>query len=440
MSATPKLDACACGSVADTHVQSQCECTVPASIVESGSSEQPLPVRRRLRSKTASASLPAQHKDIRQLAALQASVSPPPHIEGALVQDSDLCRGGWQMCFPQTGESDPCQRLPRVAMALCSKACPAPRLREWLFWHLSLGVSIIFLRWEGELNAEQLEVLRGPQSRGEVVLKRECCDLSCAFNSVMTRQVRFVQTTMRLARKRNYDFLLHLDDDELLCPLRPDISLTHLFKRHLGSQKRCIHFENYEAMFEFEQSTLRPFSRSSTRFKTGQQVLYCNGKSAANLALQPIFASGVHHFCKYDRCFEPEDPAYGLHDNAGGCTHEDCCQVDHRAVVLHFDSPSFSEWRAKFMARASSKLEEADNEEMDCFAFKKQSIRILRKRPAASRSSEEKVYRNFRCLPGDDMLKWSSRLSGEEVEKRFRVQLDRHRTAQQEQGSSSSGA
>lgn len=346
---------------------------------------------------------------------------PSVRVEHALVQTEDVLRRSLM------GVN--LRKMPKVGIVLCSRSCPVPRLREWLFWHLSLGVSIIFLRWEGPLDAGQRRLLEPLRLRGDVVLTRAPIGLDCAFNAVMTRQVAFVQKSMVIARRHGCSFLLHIDDDELICPFNPEDSIVDIFRRHVGSSKRCIHFENYEAVFKFERSTARPFSRAGTKFKTDCQVLYCNGKSAANLALLPNFASGVHHFCQHDRCFVAADPAFGLHDNDGGCTHADCCDVEAGAVILHFDSPSFAEWRVKFKARAESTLKQADCEEMDCFAFKKDSIRVLRekkKKAPASQRAEEKVYRRYRCLPAAGKIAWSSRLSGEDVEKRFKTQLEMH--------------
>jgi hypothetical protein len=295
-----------------------------------------------------------------------------------------------------------------------------------------MGVHMIFMRWEGPMGSDQREVLRAPLMSGKLVLKKDIKgELDSAFNSVMTRQVRYVQNIMQIARKHGIHFLLHIDDDEIIFPLRKGITMPELFRYHVGSSKRCIHFENYEANFQFEESTLRPFSRSSTMFRIDCQALYCNGKSAANLALSPIYASGVHSFCIYDRCFVNPDPEFGDHDNGGGCTHQDCCVVEPGAVILHFDSPTFSEWRAKFAQRASSKLTQADKEEMDCFEFKKQSIAVLRKRPAASLKALEAVYRRWRCLPNTTQCQLSRRITGVEVEKRFAERLEATRKGQE---------
>merc|ERR1719362_464051 len=106
---------------------------------------------------------------------------------------------------------------------------------------------------------------------------------SGSFQSVMSRQVRFVHETMKTAKARGCDFLLHLDDDELLCPKEAGLSVTDLFRRHMDSSATCIHFANIEAVFPFSATTDQPFTRELTRFRKGSQVLYCNGKSAANL-------------------------------------------------------------------------------------------------------------------------------------------------------------
>lgn len=320
---------------------------------------------------------------------------------------------------------------PRVALATCTHGCPAARLREWLFWHLSIGVGPIFLNWEGPVSAEQRGAMQGPIDLGELVLTEapEKKTSSGSFQQVMCRQLRFATDAMRAARDYGCSFLLHLDDDELLCPVAPAQLVPDILRPHLGSSRICVHFPNYEAVFPFEASTDRPFSRPQIRFRTANQVLYCNGKSAANLeASKEIYCSGVHHFCRHDRSFEPPSLDFGLHDEGGGCTHPDCCAREPRAVVLHFDSPSFAEWQSKFQRRAESTLTRDDREEMDLFPFKRESVKVMR-RPAASQESMEDVYRHWRCLPGRAGEAFDARITGRSVEERFLARLALARAA-----------
>lgn len=279
------------------------------------------------------------------------------------------------------------------------------------------------------MDSEQLQALQALKKSGHIVLKRIVGSgiENSSFDSVMTRQIKFVQSTMQDARSRGIDFLLHIDDDEILFPVRSDTNIVDLFQRHMGTRKRCIHFENYEANFQFEDRTLRPFTRPSTQFDTKAHVLYCNGKSAASLFVFPNFASGVHHFCQFDRSFVESDLAFGEHDNPVGCTHKDCCIIEDGAVILHFDSPSFCEWQSKFAARAASKFRASDDCEMDSFPFKKESIQILRKRPAASLESQQNVYRRWRCLPGRTQCVWS-KITGSDVQQRFSDLLESFRS------------
>eukprot|EP00913_Durusdinium_trenchii_P035177 g32909.t1 len=88
---------------------------------------------------------------------------------------------------------------------------------------------------------------------------------SGSFQRVMTRQIRFVHKAIKVARERGFDFLLHLDDDELLYP--EGRSIPEVFQSHLRSSKRCVHFENLEAVFQFQLDDARPFSRPSTKFR-----------------------------------------------------------------------------------------------------------------------------------------------------------------------------
>jgi len=305
-----------------------------------------------------------------------------------------------------------------VALASCTKGCPAERLREWLFWHLAKGVQLILFRWEGRLDPEHEAILENPQMSQRVVLLERSIEgkASGSFQRVMTRQIKFVHHAIKFARERGCAFLLHLDDDELLYP-EGEGDIPALFEKHLKSSKRCVHFNNLEAIYRFQEQHDRPFSRASTCFRQDHQVLYCNGKSAANLtAPGEVYASGVHRFCQHDRSFKEADPKFGLHDEVAGCSHPDCCVEEKSAHVLHFDCPSFAEWQSKFAIRASADLTPLDQEEMDLFPFKKSSVRVMKEKDV---TKQKRVYRYWRCLPGRKEENLHPRLTGAEVEAEF---------------------
>jgi len=340
--------------------------------------------------------------------------------EDALVEPNDLFSTiGFQSALYGSSAA----RRPNVALATCTRGCPAPRLREWLFWHLSEGVRVIFLQWEGSCGPEEQEVLSGLCERGEVVMKKKSTRASSAFQAVMCRQISFIHDAIASARGRGCDYLLHLDDDELLYPREDAMLIPDVFNKYNGGTAKCIHFENEEAVFPFEKTSLRPLSRSATRFRQNDLVLYCNGKSAAVLKSPGgVYCSGVHHFCQFDRSFEVANPEYGLHDDYKGCCHPACCITDTSAVVLHFDCPSLAEWRAKFLARSRSKLSKDDEEEMELFLFKKESVQAIRKSTTNERS-HERVYRKWRCLNGRPHETFDSEITGAMVANRFRLQV-----------------
>eukprot|EP00927_Polykrikos_kofoidii_P062285 TRINITY_DN57092_c0_g1_i1.p1 TRINITY_DN57092_c0_g1~~TRINITY_DN57092_c0_g1_i1.p1 ORF type:complete len:446 (-),score=63.39 TRINITY_DN57092_c0_g1_i1:104-1441(-) len=347
----------------------------------------------------------------------------------ALVTCDDLLH--CSPCVALTGATSEKDALwPRIALATCTRGWAASRLREWIFWHLCQGVVLILLRWEGPMDAEQKAALKGPVDRGEVILARKVSgSQSSGFFAVMGRQVQFIHNCLSTAKEHGCDFMIHLDDDEILFPLDDGLTIADLFKQHFKGGKRCIHFKNLEAVFPFEESTERPLTRSATLFRKQRQVLYCNGKSAANLRLfaDGVFCSGVHHFCKYNRSHSPASPEYGLHDHDNGCVHPDCCIVEPRAVVLHFDSPSMAEWRTKFSVRAASRLTESDDAELSIFPFKRDSIDVLRKPELKSAAGQRRrlqaVYRRWRCLPGRPTEDFHESITGDVVEQRFRARL-----------------
>lgn len=302
--------------------------------------------------------------------------------------------------------------------------CPAARLREWLFWHLALGVHLIFLRWEGGMSSDQEAAIAGPQSRGQLLLTRQSRRLSSAFSLVMSRQITFVHEAIASARARGCDFLLHLDDDELLFPESPGASIPELLRPYVGSTKRCIHFENLEAVYPFARTSSRPLSRPQTRFRVVKErfALYCNGKSSANLTCRgPVFASGVHHFCQFDRSYQPASEEFGLHDGGGGCTDPECC-VAAPAYVLHFECPCFEDYRAKFRKIALNRLTEADESEADIFPYKAASVALFRE-AEPSRPRQERLYRKWRCVPVQADDAFHGTCTGLAVEARFQELL-----------------
>ncbi|CAE7849952.1 avt5 [Symbiodinium microadriaticum] len=66
----------------------------------------------------------------------------------------------------------------------------------------------------------QFPVIRDLRDSGCLILLESSLQgkASSSFQRVMTRQIRFVHKAIRAARARRCDFLLHLDDDELLFP------------------------------------------------------------------------------------------------------------------------------------------------------------------------------------------------------------------------------
>ncbi|CAE7208548.1 zmpB, partial [Symbiodinium necroappetens] len=149
--------------------------------------------------------LPVHNEDLTHLAASQARLPPPS---------------------------------PKVALASCTRGCRPARLREWLFWHLAKGIRLVLLRWEGAMGQEQEEVIRDLRDSGCLILLESSLQgkASSSFQRVMTRQIRFVHKAIRAARARRCDFLLHLDDDELLFPETG--SIPTLLRQYVGSSKR----------------------------------------------------------------------------------------------------------------------------------------------------------------------------------------------------------
>jgi hypothetical protein len=196
----------------------------------------------------------------------------------------------------------------RVAIALLTRR---PHCFEWwLRYHLALGVDHIFVHVED--TPELLPVLLSDEFADRVTVTSDPCgtghELDDNYYSLMARQRRHVRHSLRACRVRAIDFLIHIDDDELLHFKTPFAALVRALPRNTPN----IVLANIEA--RPTRLDAQNMFEECTRFSSALMLSYRNGKSAGRVS-QGVDWNGPHRFT-------------GRHHVVG---LEDAC-------VLHFES------------------------------------------------------------------------------------------------------
>lgn len=211
-----------------------------------------------------------------------------------------------------------------VTMTRCPKDLP-----EWIEYHLGLGISRIYLRLEGERLMDMSARLR--QYPDVSILETQVYP----EGDQMVRQIFLVETAIEKAREESMDFLLHIDDDELLY-IHPDLHLQELLLRIdlEDPQYDYLHIENVEAVYPHTKIEAdRSCYQKTTLFRECKRVAcrsYGNGKSMARLS-RTTRPDGVHYFKGVRRDIPSS-----------------------MALILHFESCDFDLWKEKFIVQPPS--------------------------------------------------------------------------------------
>ncbi|MCX6212992.1 glycosyltransferase family 2 protein [Spirosoma sp.] len=224
------------------------------------------------------------------------------------------------------------------------KSCLVTTLRDadavaetFVAYHHSLGFTHIYLFFDesDSLMADALADLPYVTcfKRGELLEKqwkqnKLYEDYRLHINrEVMARQILNVEVAIRLAQQANYDWILHIDIDELfVC----EEDLTSHFQRLTNEGNSVVHYLNHEAVPE--QTNIMNYFEEVTLFKLNPHLLtrnqisiceatigqfknffrfYRNGKSAGYLH-QQLLPHGVHEFLP-DKLTKTEYKGHILH-------------------------------------------------------------------------------------------------------------------------------
>ncbi len=239
----------------------------------------------------------------------------------------------------------------------CTRALPV--LQSWVAHHRRMGVShfYVFLDDASELAAHQALWLAGVDfipSDGELGQQWRQHSAWPLFGQYVNSQYyarQGLNTALAIdrARAKGFDWLIHIDLDELMVLAEGLGSLQELLAAHRSQD--AVHFHNHEAVPEawhvenyFQEVSL--FKKSPFLLTPAQQALaqrsfgdqyflaYLNGKSALNLRRQGRAGEGPHSFAN---C-----PAYARAEEAW---------------VLHYTHCGFNWFAEKYqlLARSTSR-------------------------------------------------------------------------------------
>lgn len=218
----------------------------------------------------------------------------------------------------------------------------------WLKYHLKyLKFDHIYIRIEDTPELKQIIDKYPNQITANFYSKQ---DNKNSYFSQMNRQDELINNAIEDCKKKNIKYLLHIDDDELFFLNKKYKSASQFFNT-LNPNYDQAHFTNFEAIFPKEKDTC--FSTNKFKnCKTNNCLSYANGKSAGRISnnLKP---NGPHYFKGSIENIDPD-----------------------QAMILHFDSCTYSKWYHKF-----NNLKNITDEKFNKipFDFYKKSIKYLKK-------------------------------------------------------------
>jgi len=198
-------------------------------------------------------------------------------------------------------------------------------LSQWLEHHRQLGVSHFYIRLED--TREQEDFLKAQDDVSLTIAESDKSGNN--YETLQTRQIEYVNKSLKDAKTLKIDWMFHIDADELLHG-----SLN--FLDTLDSKYKNVWMENAEAIFNLDKKD----QQNSTCFSTSKFLRcsngapcrsYVNGKAGGRV-VDGVGLKGPHNF--HYRGKHTGDHVFNIPFNT--------------LHVLHFDSCSFSAWVEKF--------------------------------------------------------------------------------------------
>ncbi|KAK0255689.1 hypothetical protein LTR91_017540 [Friedmanniomyces endolithicus] len=205
---------------------------------------------------------------------------------------------------------------------------PDASFSSWLDHHLR-RVDVILVYMDDPDNAiEDLDRLRG--ERQQIILRngsQVAPDMS-AESRIMLRQESNTKDAIAYLLDRDFEWILHIDSDELLYEPGGETKDSWSRRRDVGS----VRFTNHEALplSTASENVFRDciwFRFNSDSDSRSHFMAYGNGKSAARLTSR-VEPAGPHGFSGYrGQVYEP--PA-------------------DEVMILHYPTPTYERWIAKY--------------------------------------------------------------------------------------------
>mmetsp|Transcript_46761 Transcript_46761/g.77432 ORF Transcript_46761/g.77432 Transcript_46761/m.77432 type:complete len:427 (+) Transcript_46761:232-1512(+) len=236
--------------------------------------------------------------------------------------------------------------------AVLAVACMTKRpvcFESWLCHHrLHLSVHTFYVRVEGASDDMKELFSRAPWSS---LIKPSFHEAGARDNGVAQtkRQQEHVAASISAARAAGCDWLLHIDDDELLYAPHGMARLHAELARAAECGAASVHALTLEALYESATSADRFREARIFRHRPAEYTSYGNtqvtteigcctaGKSFGNLSLPGLVPDGPHHFTVRD------GPSASMGELSGTWLLPPSV-----AVCLHYESPTLDAWERKF--------------------------------------------------------------------------------------------
>lgn len=297
-------------------------------------------------------------------------------------------------CFCQSSEAGPARA--KVAIALMSHE-PVD-ISTWLRYHLLyMGLEHVFLQLEQtpEFDASFAKL---PESiKGKITLLQPSSAWGHGppqdnYKTLQGRQISLMSTAQKVAANMGMDWLVHVDDDELLYSNSG---------RHLGDvlaamplEIRQLHLPNEEAIYPSPEVQSCFLETSEVLTSKTKYASYANGKAAIRLLYQKeLTPAGPHMWATLDGRLPT---TIDLNKETFGSP----------LTVLHYESCPFKRWEDKFVGLAKTTQ---DLIATMPFPFYQESIELIQKCSRSGGNSSSAVFLEIpQCQKSDMVNLWSN--------------------------------
>lgn len=253
------------------------------------------------------------------------------------VFGGDPSPGSTKECWCMEGTKVPAKA--KVAMVLLTRH-PAD-IKTWLQYHLDyMGVDRIFLSVEDTPQLKEVLEAAPPSWKSKVTawyqapaLQGEDQRPTDDYETLQARQVKAMAMAKKQCEAEGIDWLLHIDDDELL--YTPQHRAVGSVLAAMPAEFNQAYIPNVEAVYP--SADTKSCFREAAEFNVNRYkfAAYANGKAAVRVADTEAHPAGPHQW----RDANNEEPP---------SIHLDAEPFGPPLMVVHFESCPFTRWEDKF--------------------------------------------------------------------------------------------